>query len=730
MSSEAFFTLIYNDAYLPGALVLAKALRETNTTKQLAVLIGPEVSSQAKIRLGQVFDHVIPTQTISITQADAPQFKLLGRPNLDRTYTKVNLWLQTQFSKVVFLDADTLPLKNIDSLFDTIGSDKKPAIAACPDIGWPDIFNSGVLVTSPNKQTFETLAGRARAGLSFDGGDQGLLNQFFENNWKRLPFIYNVTPSASYQYTPAYQHYRDQVAIIHFIGEEKPWSYSLSGPFNDSSEFQQRWWSIFNKYYDSNLNLKSDTQTSYTTSSHEEGEDNNNDNDDLASNVYQEMSNKDVTNSVIPTIQPDVLRWDATKYVPPRDTRPEAENLVITQYVNAWDNSNQQHNNNQQHHHHHHHHHQHHHHDYSFHLSDAPQPPIDPVFPWEGSQPKPERIFPEDEIPSEPEVFTTEFAPSQQEEQQPHHEEPQKYTPPVVEKKEEEPIRVPGVTREFRDYSQPPDNSTALTGRTWNAWDNDSSIERYIQKNIYGASRKLKKLDIRDNEETDEFEAEEDPEKEQYVEEGIEEADDELKKSRLIHSQIKRQNSDGILLKDKVEESYKTPSFKSRKQKVDTVTEKRNKNKAPIYLPITPNPITLREEGIHGGLSDASEDEGEGDEETNKEESAMDKATRKNTNANISGSTFAQEMNKKSSKNHRLTGNFSNHNEQGEEEEVWDPHQKLEELAQMASLLAAKQAELEKMYEDYKSHVSSPSSSSSSTKSKLSPKNSTKSIKK
>ena len=45
------------------------------------------------------------------------------------------------------------------------------------------------------------------------GGDQGLLNLYFsdwasrEDNTRRLPFIYNMTSSASYFYRPAYKQF-------------------------------------------------------------------------------------------------------------------------------------------------------------------------------------------------------------------------------------------------------------------------------------------------------------------------------------------------------------------------------------------------------------------------------------------------------------------------------------------------------------------------------------------
>ena len=49
---------------------------------------------------------------------DLAHLTLLDRTELGITFTKINCWKLTQFSKAVFLDADTLVLKNSDELFE------------------------------------------------------------------------------------------------------------------------------------------------------------------------------------------------------------------------------------------------------------------------------------------------------------------------------------------------------------------------------------------------------------------------------------------------------------------------------------------------------------------------------------------------------------------------------------------------------------------------------------
>lgn len=133
---------------------------------------------------------------------------LLGRPDLAGSagapLTKLHAWRLTGYNKVVYLDADMLVLKPIAHLFSISAH-----LAAAPDIGWPDAFNSGLLVLTPDLATFGALREYAVSSGSWDGADQGLLNDYFGGEigtadvgagggWQRLPFRYNVTPNAGY----------------------------------------------------------------------------------------------------------------------------------------------------------------------------------------------------------------------------------------------------------------------------------------------------------------------------------------------------------------------------------------------------------------------------------------------------------------------------------------------------------------------------------------------------
>ncbi|PBL00539.1 hypothetical protein ARMGADRAFT_383542 [Armillaria gallica] len=263
----AFATLLTSDFYLPGALALAAALKDVHPTPaippevdfQTVCLVTPETVDVSTIKLlRKAFNVVVGVEVIA--QEDDKGLKLLGRPDLNTVLTKLHVFRLTQYSKIIFLDADVLPIRPLSHLFSL-----PHEFSAVPDVGWPDIFNSGVMVLSPGEDKFNELNTLLKSKGSWDGGDQGLLNEWRGGEWNRLSFTYNTTPTAAYTYAPAYERFGSQIKAIHFIGPNKPWnSIPHRPPFSgqqDSSAVTQvsqaydytslldRWFHVYDTYY-------------------------------------------------------------------------------------------------------------------------------------------------------------------------------------------------------------------------------------------------------------------------------------------------------------------------------------------------------------------------------------------------------------------------------------------------------------------------------------------------
>ncbi|XP_061553024.1 glycogenin-1-like isoform X1 [Phycodurus eques] len=255
MSDEAFVTLATNDGYAKGAMVLGCSLRDHHATRNLVALIGPHVTESCRQALRSIFDEVRLVDVMD--SGDAAHLALMQRPDLGVTFTKLHCWTLTHYDKCVFMDADTMALSNIDELFE------REELSAAPDPGWPDCFNSGVFVFRPSIETHEKLLTFCADNGSFDGGDQGVLNSFF-NTWatadisKHLPFVYNLSSIAIYSYLPAFKHYGRDAKVVHFLGKTKPWCYAYDAQSGEVAgrpegpdsgrlhpDYLQSWWRLF-----------------------------------------------------------------------------------------------------------------------------------------------------------------------------------------------------------------------------------------------------------------------------------------------------------------------------------------------------------------------------------------------------------------------------------------------------------------------------------------------------
>ncbi|KAI9708325.1 MAG: glycogenin glucosyltransferase [Bogoriella megaspora] len=488
---DAYCTLLLSDEYLPGASVLAHSLRDAGTKKKLAVLVTLDtISSETITELKNLFDYVIPVDRLGNPQP--ANLYLMGRGDLAFAFTKIALWRQHQFRKLVYVDADIVALRAPDELFDL-----DIPFAAAPDIGWPDAFNTGLMVIKPNMGDYWALQTMASTGDSFDGADQGLLNQYYQHReWHRISFTYNCTPNAQYQWEPAYRYYKNNISLVHFIGKNKPWQegrQKTKGGPGTYNELLARWWAVYDKHYkaptiqyDAGASLPAPrpvqqhvtgeaTSTDYGYTAFEHSiptvtvrepeapitttEQSFIDTGELVENIEQ---GKEIPP---PTVEQrrfsaPQIEWDATRMPPPAESKPEAANFPSQTYEFSASKELFQP------------------------PTSYPEPPKDmwydipkappspaakpkPIFPWEErpEPPKPTRIFIEDPIPS-PESTPPMTAGTDED-----VEHAQPLTPSFT-----EPEMRPPATRTF-----PTEPFANFSAKTVNAWDNHPGIDNYAR---------------------------------------------------------------------------------------------------------------------------------------------------------------------------------------------------------------------------------------------------------
>jgi len=112
-TDKAFVSILTTDSYLPGILVLNDSLKSVGSKFPLDVLLTPNISSHVLDALNKnsIIHHVLPSEIHNPTNVSTDH-------RWFPTYSKLAIFNQTQYQKIVYLDADMLVLRNIDELFE------------------------------------------------------------------------------------------------------------------------------------------------------------------------------------------------------------------------------------------------------------------------------------------------------------------------------------------------------------------------------------------------------------------------------------------------------------------------------------------------------------------------------------------------------------------------------------------------------------------------------------
>lgn len=237
MKTAYVSTLCNGDGYAPGVEALGASLVASRAAHPMVLLVTADVSREARSRLSDRGWQIREVEPVHNPNTGDQQLL----PRFDNVFTKLRAWELTDLDKVVFLDADTIVLQNVDDLFE------RPSIAAAPDFFLPDRFNSGVMVLEPSADTFQRMMHALSTSPSYDGGDQGFLNTFY-GDWyampvaHRLPVGYNLFHFI-FQFLRSHPSLGEAVQreakIVHYM-MQKPWRArtTLTGG-------SKQWWEMY-----------------------------------------------------------------------------------------------------------------------------------------------------------------------------------------------------------------------------------------------------------------------------------------------------------------------------------------------------------------------------------------------------------------------------------------------------------------------------------------------------
>ncbi|XP_054799577.1 putative UDP-glucuronate:xylan alpha-glucuronosyltransferase 3 [Prosopis cineraria] len=169
---EAYATILHSaHLYVCGAIVAAQSIRMAGSTRDLVILVDETISDYHRGGLEAAGWKIYTIKRIRNPKAEPEAYN-------EWNYSKFRLWQLTEYDKIIFIDADLLILRNIDFLFEM------PEISAIGNNA--TLFNSGVMVIEPSHCTFQLLMDHINEIVSYNGGDQGYLNEIF-TWWHRIP---------------------------------------------------------------------------------------------------------------------------------------------------------------------------------------------------------------------------------------------------------------------------------------------------------------------------------------------------------------------------------------------------------------------------------------------------------------------------------------------------------------------------------------------------------------
>lgn len=258
---RAFVMVVSTDNVLPGLLTLGNSIKKTSTEADVVVLVTENVCKAVvdEIKNCGLFEKVITTKKMAPPEdwrnADwqyswKPSKKKEMSDRLWHAWTKLSVFRLEDYDTIIYLDLDTIVLRNVDELFDVVSNSAIP-FAAAPDWSrhygfW--YFNTGVFVARPCIHFFnemleasKTSARDIRFGRT-GFAEQPLVNYYFGYNTFAIPFKYNAKVTFI---SDNMRLLLETPKIVHFVGEYKPWK--DEAPDLQQEPFFTRWKEICNE---------------------------------------------------------------------------------------------------------------------------------------------------------------------------------------------------------------------------------------------------------------------------------------------------------------------------------------------------------------------------------------------------------------------------------------------------------------------------------------------------
>jgi lipopolysaccharide biosynthesis glycosyltransferase len=206
--------LLSDASYLRMAEVLGYSLIKHHTdAKKIMMVIKGVNTPDITQRLESVNWQVRPVDLIPQPgeQANDARFRLM--------FTKLHIWNLLECRVAIYVDLDTIVVKNFDELFTVLPAGSN--FAAVPDNFFGTYkfeINAGVFVCKPDYTEYQNLLVRAKDTTKYASGlaEQAFLSYHYRLSAVRLPFIYNANVAIFKHNRADWDEMKGHIKIIHY----------------------------------------------------------------------------------------------------------------------------------------------------------------------------------------------------------------------------------------------------------------------------------------------------------------------------------------------------------------------------------------------------------------------------------------------------------------------------------------------------------------------------------
>ncbi|CAG8439662.1 10900_t:CDS:2 [Ambispora gerdemannii] len=209
-----FFSSLYNEKYMEGALTLGYTIKKHHPNHQMYMIYFPENFSEAALCKLRAIDW-IPR----VVERIPPPWKGVPSYFADQ-FTKLQLWSYTEFDGIMYIDSDALVVHPLQKAFELVSGGANVTgfeFAAVSDVfdGTIDVgFNAGKSFKIVYDEIIRTY--KLRGNYNIEYAEQAFLNEFYRFRLITLPITYNFNLSILKKHQHLWKLLFNEIKVVHY----------------------------------------------------------------------------------------------------------------------------------------------------------------------------------------------------------------------------------------------------------------------------------------------------------------------------------------------------------------------------------------------------------------------------------------------------------------------------------------------------------------------------------